>query len=268
MRQIPEFDLENLSTWVVIPKRDVVSEAEEKWFQDELIRLAGLNVFGKPNLTLRWAVDYLDEMLLDDKPKYYLSSNEPVLIGHEYSENGTMKFVKRLEDVPATSLSLPVYNSVHLGERRFIVEIWRSAEFLTKSGRYQQTRDSDQVSTYFECRNCGNHVPQPFATANLDIERRCQSCNSTRVSPVDVRESGEGQLTRSLPPEGCYDYFYRIERANGMYHPPDAEALAGIEMLWQEHLKSFKEKDQTIKANREMAASLAIQQRKEIWSQL
>lgn len=263
---MPEYNLDEPSTWTVIEKRAVLSESEEQAIQDELISIAGLNPFGKPILEMRWAVTYLDPMLFDDKPKYYLSSNDPVLIGRGYRDDqGTFQAVEKIEDVPADKLYIPLYSETHLGERRFIVERWRSAEFLKASGRFQQTRDNGTVLTYFKCRSCGLHVPTPPELVNADVERVCLSCGSKRVSPVDIREEGEGKLMRDLPREGCYDYFLRLQRKDGTYHPPDARALAGIRELWVKHQRSFSEKDADIKQSRKTDLEIAKQARREIW---
>src|SRR5205085_7819924 len=179
---IPEYDLDNPSTWTTIDLRDAISESEEKAFQKSLVGIAGLNPFGEPNLTLRWGVTYRDGMILDDKPKYYLFSRDPILIGHRYRDNDEWCSVKELASVPKDKISIPVYSEPHLGERRFIVEIWRSPEFLARSGRYQQLSDNGDTLTYFQCRGCGERVQVPMGTENLDIERVCPSCNSKRVS--------------------------------------------------------------------------------------
>lgn len=263
MRQVPEYDLENPSTWTVIEKP--ISESEERAIRDEFVFIAGLNPFGKSMLRMVWGVTHLNENLFDDKPKYYLSSNDPVLIGRGYRDDqGVFQAVEKVEDVPADKLYIPMYSETHLGERRFIVERWRSAEFLQASGRFQQTRDNGATLTYFKCRNCGSHVPCPPELVNADIERVC-ACGSRRVSPVDIREDGEGKLMRDLPREGCYDYFLRLQRKDGTYHPPNARALAGIRELWVKHQRSFKEKDAEIKQTRKTSEKLAKQARREIW---
>jgi hypothetical protein len=137
MRQVPEYDLNNPATWVVIRERDVISEREAEAVQRELVHIAGLNEYGKPNLVMRWGVTYLDPMNMDDMPKYYLSTNGPVLVGHQYrDEAGQMCTVRKLEEVPTHKISIPLYRATHLGERRFIVEQYRSPEFLKRSGRY------------------------------------------------------------------------------------------------------------------------------------
>lgn len=225
MQNVPDYNLDNPSTFTVIRKRDVISESEESEVQRELVRIAGLNPYGQPNLVIRWAVDYQDPMTTDDYPKYYLSTNEQVLVGRGYrDDDGQFVTVEKIEDIPAGKLYFPIYSQTHLGERRFIVEVWRSPEFLERSGRYIE----------------GN-----------------------------LRDPETGEiLLRDFPRQGCYDYFYRIERADGTYHPPDGEALEGIRQLWAKSQRSPKEKDQEIRDARANEAKQAKQRRREIWAQI
>jgi hypothetical protein len=265
---IPEYNLDNPSSWTLTEKREVVSESEEREIQRELISIAGVNPLGKPNLTMVWGVTHQNEMMLDGKPKYYLFSPDPVLVGHQYREGGDTKAVERLQDVPANAISIPLYSPTHLGERRFFIEQWRSAEFLQRSGRFKQVHDSDNVSVWFACRNCHSIVPTAPETVNLDIERICPSCGSRRVSPVEHRESGEGRLLRDLPREGCYDYFLRLQRKDGSYHPPNQRALDSVRMLWNKNQRSFSEKDAEINQSRQRDQQAARQQRKEVWASI
>jgi hypothetical protein len=265
MRQVPEYDLSNPSTWTIIEKRDVLSESEEKEIQDELIRIADLNPQGEPNLVLRWAVTYLDPMLFDNLPKYFISSGSPVLVGHEYMDSGRMVTVGKLEEVPANKISLPVYSTTHLGERKFIVERWRSPEFLKRTGRFQQIRDDGTVYRYFACRNCGERVPTPEGTNDSDIERICPLCDSKRVSPVDYREEGDGRLMRELPREGCYDFFMRLETPEGFYRPPDSEALKAVAQEWHRQQKSAARRQKEAADYRQQASDRLRQARRGVW---
>ena len=267
MRQVPEYDLTNPSTWVVIEKRKVISESEESAFQKELVRIAGLNPHNEPNLVLRWGATYTDPMLLDGMPKYYLATPDPVLVGHQYRDDSDeMCTVKSLLEVPAHKISLPIYSTTHLGERRFVVERWRSPEFLKATGRYQQTSDNGQTLTYFQCRNCGERVIPIQGTVNQDIERYCPSCHSKRISPVDIREEGEGQLLRSLPREGCYDLFMRLEWDDTKtFRPADARALADIGQQWEWQQKSASERTSTVREAARKAAANIRQRQREIW---
>jgi hypothetical protein len=133
---VPEYDLKNPSTWIVIREHDAASESELRRFSDSLVSIAGTNPHGEPNLKLVWGVTHQDPMTTDDLPKYYVSTPEPTLIGHQYREGDELRTVTKLEEVPAGKISLPIYGTTKLGERRFIVERWRSPEDLARSGRY------------------------------------------------------------------------------------------------------------------------------------
>lgn len=109
---IEEYDLTRDSTLIPI-REDELSRDEIKWFRAELKAIAGENPHGGQNLELRWAGDYHDPMSTSDQLKY-------------------LDFV---------------HSGVELGERRFIVEIWRSPQFLENSGRYQLASIQDTDGT-------------------------------------------------------------------------------------------------------------------------
>lgn len=266
MRQVPDYNLLDESTWTIIPESEVWGQTDRENFQRELIRIAGLNPFGQSNLRIVWGVTHMDEMLLDDKPKYWVSSNNPVVVALQYRDKkGQVITVKQEEDVPRKTLFWPVYNNVHLGERRFMVEVWRSPEFLKASGRYQTTFDVGEQRTYFECRNCRSTVPSAPHTLQADVERICLACGSKRVSPVDIREDVVERLFADFPEQGCYDLFLRLERKDGTYHAPDGEALAGIAWKWERDNRTFKQKDAEIKQGREREAKASTLRRRTIW---
>lgn len=158
---IDEYDLTRESTLVPIRESEL-SHDEIKWFRAELKDIAGTNPFGGQNLELRWAGDYRDPMQVTDGLKY-------------------LDFV---------------HNGVELGERRFIVEIWRSPQFLEDSERYQLTSIQDTDGT---------------------------------------------KLLKTIPAQGCYDYWLRLERANLTFHPLDKEAVNVCRALWQyEQMTQFQ----------------------------
>ena len=150
---------------------DVISAGEAKWFRKQLVKIAGKNPHGKPNLQMVWGVTHTDPMQIGDYIKY-----------EDFREDDKQ-----------------------YGERRWIIEIWRSPEFLAKSGRYQETKDPDTGET----------------------------------------------LLREVSPEGCYDYWLRLERANFTYHPPDNEALEVIKALWEWESLPQNQRDALEQADRE-----------------
>jgi DNA-directed RNA polymerase subunit RPC12/RpoP len=260
--KVPDYDLSNPATWVVIQAPSV-----DPSFERGLVEIAGPNPFGRPVLRLVWGATHRDGQATDGGLKYYLCTTEPTLCGFEFSDGGEQRFVKRLEDVPTHVLiPVPKYEAHQLGERRFFVEQWRSAEFLRRSGRYRQTWEGAQTTTYFECRNCGSFVPAPPETAGLDIGRQCPSCGSRRVSPVDVRADAEGPLLKPLPAEGAYDYFCRVQNADGSYRHPDGEVLQEIAREWRRREgQTFGERTAELNETRGRQTARGLARRRELW---
>lgn len=234
---VPEYDDFDPQSWFPIGEPTVDSS-----FDKELLRIAGTNPFGKPNLVRRWGVTHRDEMSTLDEPKYLYVVKNPTLIGFEFKdENGEQCFVKRLEDVPANVLiPVPKYNNPKLGERRWIIEVWRSAEFLARSDRYRETHDTGDSETAISCRNCGSGM---LRLTGREDERECVICGSRRQSVVETREIKNERIFRDFPAEGCYDYFLKLETASGLYHPANGGALGAIHDLWTFTQKSLKEKN-------------------------
>lgn len=112
MLEVPEYQLDGHDA--ILTEDDVVSPTEAKWFRHQLKRIAGVNPHGQPKLALRWGATWRNPM-----------STNP----------DSIKYVDC------------VYQGKELGERRWIIEIWRSPEFLAKSGRYQLTTRQDADGT-------------------------------------------------------------------------------------------------------------------------
>jgi hypothetical protein len=238
----PDYDLDKEETWVVMESPTV----DRSW-EEQLTRIGGLNPFKKPVLVWRWGATYRDPMSTDNGLKYWLCNRPRTLIGFEFTDPVTEMTlsVKKLEDVPNHILvAVPKYNGdgdyVQLGQRRIIIEQWRSPEFLARSRRYTASmqRDPGSVQEFFFCKNCGD---EPLLVGN-DGPNPCAKCGSTRSYIREVREEGDGKLLRSFPSEGCYDCFLILENSEGGPMAPDANALGWIEKLWSEQKeKSLKE---------------------------
>lgn len=219
MLEIPEYDLTKPSTLTVLNESEVISSGEAKWFRRELERIAGKNRFGGPNLQMVWGATHEDPMQAD-------------------------KIVKYLDFGFARE---------QLGERRFIIEIWRSPEFLRRSGRYQTLIAPDVVQEFHFCRACETEIEcTPETLEVLGSVPPCSKCGSKRSRTETVRESGGKRLLNEFPSEGCYDYWLRLERANLTYHPPDNEALMVIKGLWEWELTPQNERDALEQSDREI----------------
>jgi hypothetical protein len=101
---IPEYDLEKPNSLFVLTEDDVISAGKVKQFRKELERIAGKNPHGEPILAMRWGPTYEDPM-----------STRPTIKYQDFVDSHGKEF----------------------GERRWIIERWRSPEFLARSGRYQ-----------------------------------------------------------------------------------------------------------------------------------
>lgn len=70
---------------------------------------------------------------------------------------------------------------------------------------------------------------------------------------LETRQDTDGtKLLKSLPSQGCYDYWLRLERKNLTYHPPDNEALEVTKALWRWEQMSQTERDLCEQADREL----------------
>lgn len=212
---IPEY---NLSLPTIITESEVV-DSEAKWFRKELKRIAGKNRFGRQNLELRWAVTHLDPMQSTEQVKYL-----------DFEHHGTQ-----------------------YGERRFIIEIWRSPEFLKRSHRYETVLEPDTVKEFYFCKACDTEIiSNPEALEMLGGLPPCPKCASTRVRTELIRETGGGRLLNEFPSAGCYDYWLRLERADHTYHPPDGEALAVVRALWEWEKTPENQRNALEQADREI----------------
>jgi hypothetical protein len=210
MLDIPEYDMDDPT---IINEDEAIGRAEAEAFQKELTRIAGLNRFGEPNLVRRWGVTYRDPMSTNPDQIKYL----------DFFQNGKQ-----------------------YGERRHILEIHRTPEFLVRSGRYRNLHDSDDLQEFYFCKACDAELKLD----NGDLPP-CK-CGSTRNYLRQVRRMGAGQLLQPFPEKGCYDYWLRLERANLTYHPPDGEALKVIRALWEWELTPQNQRDALEQANREL----------------
>lgn len=174
--QIDEYDLSRDSTLVLIRKSEL-NHDEIKWFRAELRAIAGKNPFGGQNLELRWGGDYRDPMSVNDSLKY---------------------------------LDL-VHNGVELGERRFIVEIWRSPQFLEDSERYQLTSiqdiDGTKLLKTIQSQGCydywlrlerANLTFHPLDKEAVDICRALWQWEQVSQFQRDALEQADAQQERRM----------------------------------------------------------------------
>lgn len=223
MLDVPEYDLDHP---VALTADEVVAPGEQAWFRRQLKRIAGKNPFGGLNLELRWGVDYVDPMAYEPNTIKYLDFSH---FGKQY------------------------------GERRWIIEIWRSPEFLNRSGRYKVINDPDTVVERYFCKACDTEIQASSATLQLlGAVPPCPKCGSSRSRTEMIREMGKGQLLQEFPAQGCYDYWLRLERADLSYHPPDTEAIKAVETIWHFELSPENQRDAIAQAEAQIERRHAI----------
>ncbi len=228
-----DYDENDGSTWTVMEAPTV-----DRAWEEALTRIGGLNPYGKPNLVWRWGATYVDPMALDGGLKYWIGQTEETLRGFAFNDpdTGREMTVARMDQVPAgVFIAVPKYGHIELGQRRFIVENWRSAEFLAQSRRYTDTArfDPDTKKHFFFCANC--HEPinaKPEVLASLGAMPKCIFCGSKRSYVREATFAGDGRLLRTAPEEGVYDCFLILENALGEAMEPDGHALNLIEAAW------------------------------------
>lgn len=232
----PDYDPEDRSTWTVMPAPYV----DPSWTA-ALTAIGGLTPFGRPMLEWRWGATYVDPMALDGGLKYWIGQTEDTLEGFAFTdpETGTERVVKREADVPISVLiAIPKYDHIDLGQRRIIIENWRSAEFLAASQRYQgtATTDPDTVKEFFFCAACHapNNAPKE-AIKHFQGLPACENCGSKRTYRREARFEGDGTLLREATGEGAYDCFLILENALGDPMPPNGHALGLIAAAWQKY---------------------------------
>lgn len=217
MLEVPEYDL--TETPIVLRETDVASEGELRWFRKQLRKIAGKNPHGENILELRWGPTYEDPMLSERGLKYI----DFVRFGTQY------------------------------GERRWFIEIWRSPEFLKRSGRYRQVFDQDRVQEFYFCKACDTEIKaSPETLALLGTTPPCSKCGSSRSYTREIRETNEGRLLKDFPTRGCYDYWLRLERADLTYHPLNNEALKVCRALWVWEQTPLNERNAIEQADREI----------------
>ncbi len=261
--KIPEYDLDRPETWK--PLREPYVDPS---FDRALIEIAGLNRYGEPNLMRRWGCTWKDPQNASGALKYFLTHTSPTLKGFEWVQDGETFFTTKLADVPASVLiPVPKYESHQLGERRWIIEQYRSPDFLSRSGRYKDVHDTGESELRVSCKNCGSCATQ--ATDNED-ERICLSCGSKRMSTVEFREIKNERLLNDFPERGCYDYFLRLQTedgtANGLYRPCDGKALEDIRRQWAFQQLSLNEQEVEREKLNRMAARERNKRKNAIWA--
>ena len=108
------------------------------WFQDGLVRIAGSNRHGQPNLRLVWGGTVTSDKTDKYSLKYLAGHSSGVLSGYNCYKDGETVFVTDLSDAPENSLVVPATKSEPLGLLRWVIEKWTAPEELERQHRFTQ----------------------------------------------------------------------------------------------------------------------------------
>lgn len=128
-----EYIEDNPATWTFQKLPDI-----PEWFERELVRLAGLNRHGRPNLRVVKGNEVKTESAEHGGLKYHAGYAPPKTVGFEYVDNGERFFVKDESEVPAGKILAPVIEQEELGLLRYVIEKWTSPEELEAQNRFKQ----------------------------------------------------------------------------------------------------------------------------------
>lgn len=253
-----EYDLDNPASWFVHEEPPC-----DPAFDVGLLDIGGTNGDGDPMLKRVWGGKYRSKGILVFK----LCDTDSVLVGHQFrDESGEMCEVVKLEDVPATAISIPIYRSEELGELRWIVLRWISPEDLKRLGyfdeslRHQGAESNMGAEAYqeFRARVAAGEDPE---VAFVKVENQAD-----RARPLVADEEIKTYFDPEWRKNGDYQFFFRLERADGTYHAADDEALEGIRLLWeQDQSTTVAEREALIQAEREQRARTVKARKGALW---
>lgn len=222
-----EYDLDNPETWIVYPAPPC-----DESFDRELLAIGGTNPHGEPMLVKRWGATYYSKGAL----VYKIYEGEPTLAGHEFRspDTGEMVRVKTLAEVPNGLITVPYYESLELGELRWIIERWVSPDDLAKMGYFDEALRHDPIPVSPSEKVAARRELHAMIRAGEPVERALTKVENQldRARPVEIDQEIKTYFDPAQRTRGDYQFFFRLERKNGLYHPADGEALEAIRMIW------------------------------------
>ena len=143
LKEFPDYEYveENPSSWRVW-------QAPEKpeWFEHELLKIAGKNRFGQPNLRLVWGGSCEDEHAEErGRLKYHCGYTLNAITGYSYTLDGQDVFTTNIDSIPETAIAIPSTEREELGLPRWIVEQWTSPEKLEQQKRFTVRKGEDDT---------------------------------------------------------------------------------------------------------------------------
>lgn len=174
--------------------------AYPKWFQEELIRIAGLNRHGKPNLRLVWGGTAISEKNEGHTLKYLAGYSPDQLQGYEYYKDGEWVFVKNLEDAEEGALVTPVTKTEPLGLLRWVIEKWVAPETLEQMQRFRNRylpgeivpvlREFPREGVY-DCYLIVENKQGRFRNVDKDVLEAIQMMRKYEEKPLHEREADD-----------------------------------------------------------------------------
>ncbi len=109
--------------------------ARDPEFERELTGFGGLNPFGKPNLKVTFGQKIMSDRARLPRLKY--CKHWRGLTHFEYADlSGNIQKVQRPDEVPAYAQARPIYQTLELGELRWMVEYWQPIEQAIAAGAF------------------------------------------------------------------------------------------------------------------------------------
>jgi len=135
-----EFDPHNPETWRTYPEPDLHPR-----YQKELVKLAGLNPHGQPNLRIVWGATVKSDTAHDKSQlKYFCGYGLTEVQGFRYKgADGQWKFTETIEEIDPTIMLIPATERPQIGLPRWVIEEWQSPEQLAQAKRFQEKQLDD-----------------------------------------------------------------------------------------------------------------------------
>jgi hypothetical protein len=230
-----EYDLEKPETWIVYPEPPT-----DPGFDRELLAIGDRNPHGAPMLVRRWGATYRSKGQL----VYKIYEGEPIKAGYHYKDPDTGETV-RVEfekEAPRNAIVLPYWESLELGELRHIIERWVSPDDLAKQGYFDPALRAATLEEGVSPALKGEagrelramvKAGEPVGRAIAKVESQLDRARASASGIVELDQDTMTYFDPAWRTRGDYQFFFRLERPNGTYHPADGEALEAIRMIWK-----------------------------------
>lgn len=131
-----EFRADDPDSWVA-----KTPPSHPEWFSNELVKIAGLNRHGKPNLRLVWGGSEPSDRTEKARLKYHAGWSSKEVKGWRYKEGDEWAFTEDIDNLDTSIMVFPDTHQYQLGVPRWIVERWVSPEELEWQNRFQTRKE-------------------------------------------------------------------------------------------------------------------------------